>query len=250
MTGKSAIGRVLLGLSLLVLLATGVQYFREQQRIEDLRNKVEAEEAGEETPVDEDGVMLSKFRQLYGENNDLVGWIQIPGTVIDYPVLQFMDNVFYLERNFYGEKHKAGSIFMDYRNGSEAEDFNTILYGHHMADGSMFKDLMKYKKEDFFREHPTIKFDILNKEYEWEIFSIYVTDVEFYYIDTNFPTEEKKLDFIRSIRERTLYETDISVGPEDHILTLSTCTYEFDNARFVVHAKRVDPKNNPPKSAD
>lgn len=238
---KSIIGKTLLVISLLILLVSGLQYYRNQQLMEELRNKVEAEEPeGTEEQGEEEGGILLRFQDLYGENNDLAGWIRISGTVIDYPVLQFVDNAYYLNRDFYGKTSKAGSIFMDYRNLGDGSDFNTILYGHHMADGSMFKDLMNYKKEDFFHKNGIIEFDVLNKEYEWEIFSAYVTDVEFYYIDTNFPTQDKKLEFIDSIRDRSLFDSDLHVGAEDHILTLSTCTYEFDNARLVVHAKRLD----------
>ncbi|QSX08583.1 class B sortase [Alkalibacter rhizosphaerae] len=238
---RSMLGKALLVVALLALVVTGYNSYREKQLMEELRSKTQVEEPEdnkEEEP--EEDVMLTKFEKLFAENNDLVGWIRIDGTAVDYPVLQFVDNEYYLNKDFQGNKSKAGSIFMDYRNSPDTEGFNTILYGHHMADGSMFKDLMNYKDEDFFKEHSIVDFDILNKEYEWEIFSVYVTDVGFYYIDTNFPTKEKKLEFIKSIRERSLFESPAYVGAEDHILTLSTCTYEFDNARFVVHAKRVD----------
>lgn len=239
---KSIIGKSMLGVSLAVLLFTGYNMYQEKQMADDLRNKLEVEDTivQAEEPEAEDDAMLAKFEQLYADNNDLAGWIRIDGTVVDYPVLQFVDNTFYLERDFYGESSRAGSIFMDYRNIPDGNDFNTILYGHHMADGSMFKALMKYKDESFFQEHGIIDFDVLNKEYEWVIFSVYVTDVSFYYIDTSFHSDDKKQEFIEEIRERSMYESDVSVGPEDHILTLSTCTYEFENARFVVHAKRVE----------
>jgi sortase B len=203
----------------------------EELKVEDIKDPI--------VPTNTKAI-LEKFEKLYSENNDLVGWIRIENTAVDYPVLQFIDNAYYLDRDFYGQKSKAGSIFMDYRNEAGAASFNTILYGHHMADGSMFKDLMKYKRADFLENHKIIRFDVLNQEYEWEIFSVYVTDVEFYYIDTNFPTVDKKLTFIQAIQEKSLHQSGIQVGPEDHILTLSTCSYEFDNARFVVHARRID----------
>lgn len=239
---KSIIGKSMLGISVAVLLFTGYNMYQEKQMMDDLKNKLVTDETvvQAEEPETEDDAMLAKFEQLYADNNDLVGWISIDDTVIDYPVVQFVNNSFYLERDFYGETSRAGSIFMDYRNIPDGDDFNTILYGHHMADGSMFKALMKYKDESFFKEHKTIQFDILNKEYQWEIFSVYVTHVDFYYIDTSFPDDEKKMKFIEQIRGKSLYETDIDVGPEDHILTLSTCTYEFEDARFVVQAKRID----------
>ncbi|WP_073184689.1 class B sortase [Anaerosphaera aminiphila] len=247
---RSFLGTLLVLFALLVLGINGFNHYREKQLIKELRTKMQIEEMRIDTQMSEskginpeqsgEGAMLLKFEQLFIENNDLVGWIRIPGTTVDYPVLQFIDNDYYLNKDYHGNKSKAGSVFMDYRNSSDAKGFNTILYAHHMANGFMFGDLIKYKDEKFFIEHPTINFDVLNREWEWEIFSVYVTDVGFYYIDTNFPTKEKKLDFIKSIRERSMFESDVHVGTEDHILTLSTCTYEFDNARFVVHAKRID----------
>ena len=108
-----------------------------------------------------------------------------------------------------------------------------------MKDGSMFKNLTKYKAKDHFLKHPIIELESLEESSIWEIFSIYITDTKFNYIRTDFDDIEEYQDFLYSIKNKSLYDTGISIDRNDHILTLSTCTYEFDNARFVIHAKKV-----------
>ena len=184
--------------------------------------------------------VMERYAGLLQINEELVGWITIPGTAVDYPVVKTDNNDFYLDHNVYKEPAKAGSIFMDFRNTGTAEDLHTILYGHNMKDGSMFGGLMRYKKKDFFDRHPVIEFNTLYAEMKWEIFSVYVTAAEFYYIETCFPTLDAYGYFLDSIKNRSLFKSDTGVTIEDRILTLSTCSYEFGDARFVVHAKRIN----------
>lgn len=183
--------------------------------------------------------VMEKYSGLLQINEDLAGWITIPGTAVDYPVVKTDNNDFYLDHNVYKEPAKAGAIFMDFRNTGTAEDLHTILYGHNMKDGSMFRDLMRYKKEDYFDRHPVIEFNTLYAEMKWEIFSVYVTAADFHYIETCFPTVDEYGYFLDSIKKRSLFKRDTGVTVEDRILTLSTCSYEFDDARFVVHARRI-----------
>lgn len=183
--------------------------------------------------------ILKRFLPLLDINSDVVGWITIPGTHIDYPVVQTDNNDYYLTHDINGDKASRGSIFMDYRNDPSGHDKNTILYGHHMKDGSMFKDLMKYKDKDFFEENTVIQFYTLYRLTEWEIFSAYITSTDFNYIATGFPSDEDYLDFLDNIKGKSMHHRDIELKNYDNILTLSTCTYEFKGARFVVHAKRI-----------
>lgn len=183
---------------------------------------------------------LFDFESLLQINPDVVGWVKIKDTKIDYPVLQAKDNNYYLNHNIHRKHAKAGSIFMDYRNKRDRTDKNTIIYGHHMKDGSMFKDLVKYKDKDFLKAHPIIELDTLKKITKWEIFSMYVTDTDFDYNRTYFAGDEEYEVLLREIQSRSIFKTDIEVTKEDKILTLSTCTYEFDNARFTVHGKLIE----------
>ncbi len=172
-------------------------------------------------------------------NSDAIGWIIIPGTKINYPVLKTTDNDYYLKNNVKKEKDKNGAIYMDFRNDGDASDRHTIIYGHHTKDKTMFTDLMKYKKKDFFDKNKIIKLNLGQKNTEWEIFSVYITATNFYYIITDFTNDEEYGKFLNFIRERSMFNRSVTISDEDQLLTLSTCTFEFDNARFVVHARRV-----------
>ncbi len=183
---------------------------------------------------------LDKFKPLLKINDQIKGWILIENTNIDYPVVLANDNEYYLNHNINKERSKAGSIFMDYRNEGNYNDKNIILYGHNMKDGSMFKGLMGYKNEKYFFDHPLITFSTLYETNQWEVFSAYVTKTDFDYIQTEFPNNEGYENFLKNISCKSLYETNVHVEADDIILTLSTCSYEFPNARFVVHAKKID----------
>ncbi|MED1443426.1 class B sortase [Aeribacillus composti] len=181
----------------------------------------------------------SSFIELQRINQDIVGWIEIPDTYISYPILQAENNEFYLTRNYKKEKSRAGSIFMDYRNDVKGLNQNVILYGHRMKDDTMFGQLDKYLDESFFQHHRTIYFDTLYESYDAEIFSVYKTTTDFYYIDTEFSSDDEFLSFVNQLKDRSIYKTDIDIEPNDQILTLSTCDYTFPGGegRLVIHAK-------------
>ncbi|BBH24940.1 SrtB family sortase [Paenibacillus baekrokdamisoli] len=178
-----------------------------------------------------------RFAQLKEINEDIVGWIQIPDTEIDYPIVQGEDNEYYLKHTFEKIKNVSGAIFMDYRNDPELQDANTIVYGHHMKNGTMFKALQNYKDLDFFNKHRIIMYDTPTGHYEWEVFSVYVTSTEFYYIQPTFKTNEQYATFLNKIHSKSMHPSEITLVDQDRILTLSTCSYEFDNARLVIHAR-------------
>ncbi|UNC93080.1 class B sortase [Candidatus Contubernalis alkaliaceticus] len=183
--------------------------------------------------------IMDRYLFIMEENQDIVGWITIPETRINYPVVKIDNNDFYLDHNINKKPAKAGAIFMDFRNEGKGEDLHTVLYGHNMKDGSMFKDLLNYSNESFLNQYGIIRFDTLYEEIEWEIFSVYVTDTDFYYIETEFASGDDYLLFLKGISERSLFKTDIHPSVDNVILTLSTCSYDFEDARFVVHARRI-----------
>ncbi|MCK5129404.1 MAG: class B sortase [Clostridiales bacterium] len=174
-------------------------------------------------------------------NDQLVGWIKIDNTIINYPVVSSGDNEFYLTNNFEKEEAEEGAIFLDFR--CNIYDLratrNIILYGHRMKDGSMFKGLIKYSDSRFFLDNPIIQFDLLNKKHNWEIFTVFKTDVDFYYIDTYFPTDKKWAQFINTCYMKSMHSKYIELDETDIVLTLSTCTAK-PNERFVVMAKLID----------
>lgn len=180
------------------------------------------------------------FLPLLEQNEDVVGWITIEGTKIDYPILQAEDNFHYLTRNFYHEESRAGSIYLDYRNDIRLEDErNVIVYGHRMKDGSMFQQLTKYLDKDFFDTHRTIQFDTLYESYEGEIFAVYNTLTEFNYIQTDFDNDAEFAELLTQFKNKSKFESDVEVTENDIILTLSTCDYQLDRdaGRLVVQAK-------------
>lgn len=189
--------------------------------------------------ADPDEGRANKFHRLRGINADIVGWIRIEGTKIDYPVVKGSDNVFYLNRNIKKGWAVRGAIFMDYRNAEGGDDLNTLIYGHHMKDGSMFGSLAKYKDASFYGEHPYIVLDYPGATTKWQIFSVYVSRSEDELVKTAFRDDEEFADYVLNNAAKSMYDTKVEVVGNEPILTLLTCTYEFDDARLVLHAKQI-----------
>ncbi len=203
---------------------------------------------------------LDEFGILYQENKDIAGWIEIKGTPLSYPVVQTKDNDFYLNHNFYGEKERHGTPFMDTRNNVEPLDFNTILHGHNMkSDNQMFSELENYYKGknalNYYRKHPIINFDTTYRRDEWKIFAVFTCNVDskngavFEYYNMINPENEEEFDtFLTQVRQKSIFNIPVDVVSTDNILTLSTCYYDFDGQRLVVMARRT--RGNEDSSVD
>jgi len=198
-------------------------------------------DSGDTAQASESNEVRSGFDELLKQNEDVVGWITIEDTQVDYPILHSSDNFDYLKTNYYGDESRAGSIFMDFRNDITSSDLNTVIYGHRMKDGSMFQQLTKFLEQDFFEEHRTFQYDTLYESYEAEIFAVYHTLTDFNYIETDFPSDEAYEKLLNQIQEKSIFQTDIELSADDPIITLSTCDYQLDadDGRLVVHAKLV-----------
>lgn len=174
-------------------------------------------------------------------NSDYMGWINIENTPIDYPVVKGKDNEFYLTRDFNKKYLASGSIFMDYRN-KDFQDKNLVIYGHHMRDKSMFGSLDKFKNSEYLEDNKKIYITTKNnKKLIYEIFGIYITradDTEC--ISINFNNDKEFDSYIESIFNRSIYKSNINAEGINKLLTLSTCSYEFDNARLILHAKLIN----------
>ncbi len=153
-----------------------------------------------------------KLAGLAALNPDIVGWVRIDHTDIDFPVVQTDNNDYYLKHNFRKEPSAAGAIFMDFRNQGSS-DRNIIIYGHNMKDNSMFGEVISYKNKQFLQEHPLIQFDTPERTTYWRIFSVYITDVNFDYIQTDFTGQADFENFFREIKRRSLYDTGVDVSP-------------------------------------
>ena len=163
-------------------------------------------------------------------------WIEIPNTKINYPVVQTEDNEYYLKHNFKNESNMSGTIFVDYRNNID-EDKNIILYGHNMRNGSMFNNITKFKEDSFFNDNDTINIIRNNTLYQYEIFSVYVEDESKVTLDTEFIDDEAFVKYVSNEGSKSMYNKDITISKEDKIITLVTCSYEYDGARTVLVGK-------------
>lgn len=179
-----------------------------------------------------------KTNKLSDINSDYRFWLKVDNTNINYPVVQSYDNDYYLTRDFNKKYLASGSIFMDYRNNFE-EDKSTILYGHHMRNKTMFGELANFKNEDFFKENNLIRVEYKGKTYTYEVFSVYVADLDKDYLKVDFENEADYQKYLNYIQERSIYKTDLQLITNDKIITLYTCSYEFKDARTIVHAKLI-----------
>ena len=243
--------KIVFFIALVVFISTGIyliNYMRQgnvnEGMVEDAREVYTAASDG----VDNSGMLL-KYSELYKQNPDIVGWISIDGTKVDYPVYQCDDNDFYVTHDMSRKESRYGAIFADCKAKItlDGNSKNLVLYGHNMIDDSMFGSLLEYNDIKYYRKNPVIDFDTIYGEGEYKIFSVIITNVDknqdngmvFNYMRNSFANEKDFLSWIENVERRSIIETSVDVVASDEILTLSTCSYEFDNARTVVFARKV-----------
>lgn len=188
---------------------------------------------------------IGKFTELLKINNEIKGWIKINNTIIDYPVTQSENSTFYLEHNYKKETSRYGSIFIDSACKNGANSKNIILHGHHMRDGQMFAGLLKFSDLDFYKTSPVITFDSIDRDMKWKIISIFKTNTLpdqgkiFNYLVFSFMNDESFLNYVYKIRIRSLIDIPVDINENDQLITLSTCSYEFNDFRTVLVARKV-----------
>lgn len=186
------------------------------------------------------------LKALHKENGDIVGWLQIKGTKINYPVMQTKKvPQYYLRRNFKKEYSIAGTPFMDAASDIDKPTLNWTIYGHHMKNGTMFHDLLKYQKEDFYKAHKTFTFDTINGKGTYQVVAAFYTQIYEsdykgfkYYNYTGITGPAQLREYIAGSKAIALYNTGVTVDKEQ-VITLSTCAYQTENGRFVVVAKKI-----------
>lgn len=190
--------------------------------------------------------ILTEYQTLYSLNKRLIGWVKIDDTYIDYPVLQTVNNDYYLNHNFDQEEDKNGSIFLDKDCSIYPRSTNLILYGHHMRSGRMFGQLNKYSSEKFYKEHKYIQFDTIYEKGTYEVMYVFrskiyeESEIVFkYYQFTDAVSETEFESNMMQMADMSLYDTGISAEYGDELLTLSTCDYYTSDGRFVVVAKKI-----------
>ena len=190
-------------------------------------------------------VMLiqTEYVDIFNLNPDLVGWIYIPGTVINYPVVQSPEWVnYYLTRDFYGKESKYGAIYADEMASIRNHSDNITIYGHKMKDGSMFAELHNYSNKSFYDANPIIHFNTIYDNHTYQIFSVFITTADEGGFDYHLfvdGTEEEFDNFVNQCKAISLYDTGVDVNYGDKLITLSTCEHNTVNGRYVVVAKQI-----------
>lgn len=185
-----------------------------------------------------EGDNSESFAELQKLNPEVIAWLTIYGTNIDYPVAQTDDNQKYVNVNAKGEFSLAGSLFLDYRNTSDFSDFCNIIYGHHMEKKAMFGELENFTEETFFKEHRYGSLYVNGREKELEFAAILKDDAYNNVIyNPTIGQEEKKQEFLTYIKLHAMHSNDMELSESDQILLLSTCTPEGTNGRFILVAK-------------
>lgn len=199
---------------------------------DDLANKAiiinpdsdETQEIKEATPIS------VNFEILKQENKDIIGWIYSEDTPINYPVVQGKDNEKYIHTLINGKTGSAGTLFMDYRNNENLNDKNSIIYGHNMKNSTMFGTIQKYRKQTYYDSHKTMYYLTPEKNYKLELFSGFTTSINSDIYDLKILDQKK----INTLKKQSDFISQVKVSEEDKFLTLSTCAYDYDNARYVL----------------
>ena len=191
--------------------------------------------------------VLTGFQSLYAKNPDFVGWLCIPGTGIDYPVMyREGDNDYYLSHDFYGKEDRSGLLVLDKRCDRNGEAMNILIHGHNMSSGRMFGELMEYKSEAYYHSHPYIEYSNLYESRRYEIVSVFLSNVNeedkesFRYYDYIHIEDAASYEaYVKSAVSDALYDTKVSAVYPQRLITLSTCDYSEKDGRLVVIAREV-----------
>src|SRR5699024_2236810 len=175
------------------------------------------------TQVSSNKTVRPQFKQLDAVNPDIIGWIHLDATTLNYPILQSKDNEDYLKKDFENQYSRKGSIFMDYRNSPKHEKMNTVIYGHHVGDDTMFDTVEKYLDQSFYDQHKTMQYDTKYGKYQLEVISAYETTTEDDYIQTDFSSSKQYEKFLEETLKKSEISTTIEINKNDKIVTLSTC---------------------------
>lgn len=199
----------------------------------------QADEKSEERPKRNYGLLKEK-------NPDFAGWLRIPGTKIDYPVMHTPDDMqYYIRRDFYGESSVSGTPFIG--DFCSTDSGSMIIYAHNMKNGTMFGELDEYESEDYWNKHSVLEFYTPDESRQYEIFAAFRTELVYenqegfrYYEYVGDMTEERFDEFMNQLHQHSFYNTESWPEYGDQLIILSTCSYYTENGRFVVVARRVE----------
>ncbi len=209
---------------------------------EELQDKAVADETKDDSN-DDDNTPISPisvdFNTLKAESSDIIAWIYCPDTPINYPIVQSSDNDYYLRRLLDGSYNSSGTLFADYRSSSDFTGYTALVYGHNMKNDTMFGTLPCYREQSYYDEHPVMYLLTPSQNYMVELFAGYVTsttDSIYEAIDT----QDERNNILQRSQEQSNFTANVEVADDDRLLILSTCSYEYENARYVVVGKLTE----------
>lgn len=232
-----------------IIFSYFVESWLQEAKFDKLKDLVSEAEASSNTESINSNLktsdMLPGYAALYEKNQNLFGWVQIEGTKLNYPVMYTPDSPeYYLRRNFDGSHSASGVPFLD--EDYKEDGNNYLIYGHSMNSGTMFATLLSYSNQEFYEDHPIILFDTLYERGKYEVIAAFYskvydandTNVFRYYEYSDLSDPKKFREYVKQVKAAALYDTGISAGYGDQLLTLSTCSYHINNGRFVVVARK------------
>ena len=236
----------------LIIFICGVSYLsyyfynknKDKNKIEEINNEItESNEALTELST----ANIEKVKEYKEINNDVIGWIKIEDTKIDFPLLQNENNNYYLTHDYKNESNKYGSIFLKHECDINDTNSNLLIYGHNMKDEEMFNCLLNYQNKDYYEQHKTIKITTENEEREYEIVSVFKSRIFYkneknvfrFYYTFGFKNENEYNNYIENVKGIQLYDTGITANYGEQLVTLITCEYSQQNGRMVVVGKRI-----------
>lgn len=251
---KKWVTNILLVLFLAVFIGCGFYLFKYFWGAKQTENQLgelqqlKTEDTGEEVPEQsDDGKKIRKeYRKLYKKNKDLIGWVLVDGTQIDYPVMQTpKDSEYYLHRNFNKEHDENGMPFLDAKCDVDDANSNLMVYGHHMKSGLMFAHLEDFEDKSFYAKHKTIQFDTLYEKRTYEVVAVFRSKIYgkeedvFKYYQYGGPLSKKQYNtYVKNCKKLSVHETGVEPVYGEQLLTLVTCAYHTEEGRFVVVARR------------
>lgn len=177
------------------------------------------------------------FDALTKINPDVIGWLTLSGTVVDYPVVKGEDNDYYLNHLYTGEYNSLGTLFVDFRNSYPFNDKITTVYGHSMLNGSMFFILERYKRQDFYEEHKQFFYETKDKNYILEPFAGKIMDAKIPFLQFNFDSDEEFMEYIDEYIRTSTFKSDVTVNKDDKVVMMIKCSADYEDARYVLLCK-------------
>lgn len=223
-------------LGIIISISYIIRWYIENKENKELENKLANIVVVDENKEDVYNIRFKEFKNI---NNEVVGWLKVNGTNIEYAVVKATNNSYYLNHNIEKKYNSAGWVFSDYRNKFDGTDKNIVIYGHNRKDNSMFGSLKNILTEEWYSNEDNLTIDFIteNEHQKYQVFSVYKTENEDYYINTEFKNNEFE-KFINTLKKRSIKDFNIQISKEDSILTLSTCA-DNNKYRIVLHAKKI-----------